>query len=947
MAQDKAAYSAFISYSHALDGTLAPTLQREIERFAKPWFRMRMLRVFRDDANLSAQPDLWSAIENALSASDWLILMASPDAAQSPWVNKEVSWWLANRSVDNLLIVVTSGEFVWDQERGDVAADASTAIPPALHGELPAEPRWVDLRWLHDATQVDRSNPRLRESVADIAATIREVPKDLLVGEHIRQHRRTMRLAWSGSVTLILLLVLSVIGFGVAVAQRDEAVNQARIATARQLAASAVANMGNRLDLAQLLAVESYRMEPGAQTRSALFQSVAASPHLVRSTPIGTKVETLATSSAARVAVAGTTSGTVLRWDLADDVTDAITVGDEAVSDVAVSGNGAQIIATDGAKTVLWSTENNQSVPVSGTDVRKVAISPSGRLAATFAAPDVGSHTGQVPPPVLTLVDGRTGEEIRQTTIEDGMTDVIMGDEDTIVVLNGGGEWQTLSTDSLTTTGVSTYVRGKTPANNFVSGYSSTGWYFGFMKYQKVLAVDNFDNDLNLIDYDNDTGYLSAGMPIAQAELLAISEHGTYAAAAGGGSLYAAPLLRDPGGEPLPDPFQLSGQGRAEAMAFLGDGPELVTAAEGNLTLWNITQPSPLSSRPQVEMPSSPNSGGVPRLSVSPDGTRVAIANDSTGWNEEEIASPAIHDFSGKAVKSTRLSPDYAGWVPLWAPDGNRLLMITNGGGADVLEDGRVTARWPARGETTIVGAQFSSDGSRVILLDDVGGTQVRDAATGDVRASTPAVLHDDEGTHYESAAVNGATEMAAFVSHPEIGSSRVTVIDIRQGRATELPGRSADSVALSDDNLFVQNKDGSLEIWDATGTTKIRTTTGNVGYSQALTVVPNTDLLVRLRGDGTAVISELDSGDVIGSITLPPMTRSSVTDPGAVTTLTATRNTGELITATSGGLLTYWRLTDEAWLDMACDRASRDLTTAEWQRVAATDPPDDLHCHR
>ncbi|MDQ3698882.1 MAG: hypothetical protein M3373_12810 [Gemmatimonadota bacterium] len=41
-------YDAFISYSHALDGTLAPALQSALHRFAKPWYRLRARRVFRD-----------------------------------------------------------------------------------------------------------------------------------------------------------------------------------------------------------------------------------------------------------------------------------------------------------------------------------------------------------------------------------------------------------------------------------------------------------------------------------------------------------------------------------------------------------------------------------------------------------------------------------------------------------------------------------------------------------------------------------------------------------------------------------------------------------------------------------------------------------------------------------------------------------------------------------
>ena len=49
-------YNAFISYSHAADGKLAPELQRALHQFAKPWYRQRTLRIFRDKTSLSANP---------------------------------------------------------------------------------------------------------------------------------------------------------------------------------------------------------------------------------------------------------------------------------------------------------------------------------------------------------------------------------------------------------------------------------------------------------------------------------------------------------------------------------------------------------------------------------------------------------------------------------------------------------------------------------------------------------------------------------------------------------------------------------------------------------------------------------------------------------------------------------------------------------------------------
>jgi hypothetical protein len=49
-------YDAFISYSHAADGQLAPALQTGLQPLGKPWHRRRALRVLRDKTSLSATP---------------------------------------------------------------------------------------------------------------------------------------------------------------------------------------------------------------------------------------------------------------------------------------------------------------------------------------------------------------------------------------------------------------------------------------------------------------------------------------------------------------------------------------------------------------------------------------------------------------------------------------------------------------------------------------------------------------------------------------------------------------------------------------------------------------------------------------------------------------------------------------------------------------------------
>ena len=82
-------YDGFISYSHGADDLLAPRLQAGLQQFAKPSWKRRAVRVFRDEASLSANPHLWSSITDALNGSDWFVLLLSEEAAGSEWVNRE------------------------------------------------------------------------------------------------------------------------------------------------------------------------------------------------------------------------------------------------------------------------------------------------------------------------------------------------------------------------------------------------------------------------------------------------------------------------------------------------------------------------------------------------------------------------------------------------------------------------------------------------------------------------------------------------------------------------------------------------------------------------------------------------------------------------------------------------------------------------------------------
>jgi hypothetical protein len=226
-------FNGFISYSHAADGRLAPAVQRGLHRLAKPWHRRRALWIFRDQTGLSVTPALWPAIQSALDGSDYFVLLASPEAAQSPWVNREIEHWIARKSADQILPVVTDGEWEWDPEARDFTEE-STAVPAALRTVFAEEPLFLDLRWARGSEHLSLQHSRFRDAIAQLAAPMHGVSKDELEGEDVRQHRRSRRLRSGAVATLVVLtLLVSLTGLS-AVRNADRAKNAAAEALRQQ-----------------------------------------------------------------------------------------------------------------------------------------------------------------------------------------------------------------------------------------------------------------------------------------------------------------------------------------------------------------------------------------------------------------------------------------------------------------------------------------------------------------------------------------------------------------------------------------------------------------------------------------------------------------------------------------------------------------------------------------
>ena len=92
-------YRGFVSYSQK-DKRPAKKIHQALERYRVPkgidvplGKDRRLGRFFRDDEELAGAASLGTALEGALDDSENLIVVASPNATQSNWVNEEIKWF--------------------------------------------------------------------------------------------------------------------------------------------------------------------------------------------------------------------------------------------------------------------------------------------------------------------------------------------------------------------------------------------------------------------------------------------------------------------------------------------------------------------------------------------------------------------------------------------------------------------------------------------------------------------------------------------------------------------------------------------------------------------------------------------------------------------------------------------------------------------------------------
>ena len=206
-------YRAFISYSHQ-DLVTAVRLHRHLEGYRLPerlvgtvtqrgTVPARLTPIFRDIDELPASDDLTVEIKNALSESAALIVLCSPDAKASRWVNREIELFRELHPDRPILPALLRGE-------------PDESFPPALFTPgpdgTPREPVASDMRGEQE---------RLGR-IKRIAGLTGVAVDDLVQRDAQRRLRRVMAVTASAVIAIVILSGLLI----AALRAREEAERQ-------------------------------------------------------------------------------------------------------------------------------------------------------------------------------------------------------------------------------------------------------------------------------------------------------------------------------------------------------------------------------------------------------------------------------------------------------------------------------------------------------------------------------------------------------------------------------------------------------------------------------------------------------------------------------------------------------------------------------------------------
>jgi hypothetical protein len=210
---DEYKYWAFISYSHQ-DETWARWLHENIETYKVPRRLVgrrnaygkvppRVFPVFRDREELPGSFDLGGTLQAALRGSRVLVVICSPRAAASRWVNEEAKEFKALGREDRVLCLIVDGE---PNATDKPELGLLECFPPAVRYRVGADGALTEERTEPIAADARKDKDGRENAKLKILAGILGVGFDeLRQRELVRQRKRRVKTAAGVFASLLLL----------------------------------------------------------------------------------------------------------------------------------------------------------------------------------------------------------------------------------------------------------------------------------------------------------------------------------------------------------------------------------------------------------------------------------------------------------------------------------------------------------------------------------------------------------------------------------------------------------------------------------------------------------------------------------------------------------------------------------------------------------------------
>ena len=233
-------YKAFISYSHR-DRKWGAWLQRALESYRVPKrlvespgvfgpIPRRLAPVFRDREDLSSASDLSASVKESLEASESLIVICSPAAAQSDWVSEEVRYFQSLGRQDRVFALIVDGDPQAENPAQQCFPSALTVNPDGSQ----REPLAADVRQWGDGKLLAKLK---------LIAGILGIRLDELRRRDMQRRQRLWMLSMGGAMGVALVMTVLAV---MAITARHAAEN--RREHAEELVGYMVGDLKSKLD---------------------------------------------------------------------------------------------------------------------------------------------------------------------------------------------------------------------------------------------------------------------------------------------------------------------------------------------------------------------------------------------------------------------------------------------------------------------------------------------------------------------------------------------------------------------------------------------------------------------------------------------------------------------------------------------------------------------------